>query len=119
MLCGIWTFAAFYVELFFIMGSIWTEQYYDVFGILLLTSTTVIAQIAGITVLMNYFQLCGGDYHWWWRSFINGGASAFSVFGYSFAYFQVLGCKSGVTYILYFSIMTLVSFGIFVMFGSV
>jgi hypothetical protein len=40
-----------------------------------------------ISIVITYFQLCGEDYHWWWRSFIASGGSAFYVFAYSIFYF--------------------------------
>merc|ERR1711871_1787948 len=41
-----------------------------------------------ITIVLTYFQLCGEDYHWWWRSFITAGSSALYLFLYSILYFQ-------------------------------
>jgi hypothetical protein len=40
-----------------------------------------------ISIVITYFQLCGEDYHWWWRSFIASGGSAFYIFAYSIFYF--------------------------------
>lgn len=116
---GIMPFGACFLELFFIMSSIWMDQYYYVFGFLFLTFVILMVTVAEITVLFNYFQLCGEDYHWWWRSYINGGATAFYVYWYSFQYFQQLQSNSVATYILYFGYMGLVSFGLFLICGSV
>lgn len=36
---------------------------------------------------MTYFQLCGEDYHWWWRSFLLSGSASFYVLAYSIIYY--------------------------------
>ena len=38
-------------------------------------------------MVLCYFQLCNEDYEWWWRSFLNSGASGLYLLGYSFVYF--------------------------------
>lgn len=116
---GIMPFGACFLELFFIMSSLWMDQYYYVFGFLFLTFVILLVTVAEITVLFNYFQLCGEDYHWWWRSFINGGATAIYVYLYSFQYFQQLESNSVATYILYFGYMGLACFALFLITGSV
>ena len=40
-----------------------------------------------VAIVMTYFQLCGEDYHWWWRSYILSGASSFYVLAYSIIYY--------------------------------
>ncbi len=116
---GIMPFGACFLELFFIMSSIWMDQYYYVFGFLFLTFLILLVTVSEITILFNYFQLCGEDYHWWWRSFFNGGATAIYVYWYSFQYFQQLQSSSVATYILYFGYMGLISFGLFLITGTV
>merc|ERR1712238_425496 len=78
---------AYFVELYFILASVWMDQYYYVFGFLLLVFTILIVTCAEITVLFCYFQLCGENYHWWWRSFCTAGSTALYVFIYSIFYF--------------------------------
>jgi transmembrane 9 superfamily protein 2/4 len=119
IISGIMSFGASFLEFFFIMSAIWMEQYYYVFGFLFLTFIILIVTVAEITTLFNYFQLCGEHYHWWWRSFMNGGATGIFVFLYSGWYFRTLEANSGASYILYFGYMALVSFGIFLITGSV
>ena len=55
---GILPFGACFVELFFIMSSIWMDQYYYVFGFLLLVYVILGVTCAEITIVLNYFQLC-------------------------------------------------------------
>jgi len=116
---GILPFGACFVELYFILSSVWMDQYYYVFGFLLLVFLILLVTCAEITVLFTYFQLCGENYHWWWRSFCTSGSTAIYVFVYSFVYFKQLEANSFATYMLYFGYMGLASLGLFLMTGAV
>jgi transmembrane 9 superfamily member 2/4 len=116
---GILPFGSCFVELYYIMSSVWMEYYYYVFGFLLLVFLILIVTCAEITVLFTYFQLCSEDYHWWWRSFCNGGSTAVYVFIYSFFYFKELEVNTFATYVLFFGYMFLVCAGLFMMMGFV
>mmetsp|Transcript_12850 Transcript_12850/g.29902 ORF Transcript_12850/g.29902 Transcript_12850/m.29902 type:complete len:406 (+) Transcript_12850:2-1219(+) len=116
---GILPFGACFVELYFILASVWMDQTYYVFGFLLLVFFILIVTCAEITVLFCYFQLCGENYHWWWRSFCTAGSTALYVFFYSILYFKQLQANLFVTYVLYFGYMSLVSIGLFMMTGFI
>lgn len=116
---GLLPFGACFVELYFILASVWMDYYYYVFGFLLLVFIILIVTCAEITLLFNYFQLCNENYHWWWRSFGTAGSTAIWVFMYSFVYFQQLEANSFSTYVLYFGYMGLASLGLFLMTGFI
>ena len=116
---GILPFGSFYVELHYIMASLWMERYYYVFGFLLLVFLISLITCAEITAIITYFQLCSEDYRWWWRSFANGGATALYFFAYSIVYFQQLEANSPATYILYFGYMALASLALGLLMGVV
>jgi transmembrane 9 superfamily protein 2/4 len=116
---GVMPFGACFLELFFIMSSLWMDQYYYVFGFLFLTFAILLLTCAEVSVLFNYFQLWLEDYRWWWRSFTTGGSTALYVFGYSFHYFKQLESNSPATYALYFGYMALISVGIYLVTGTV
>lgn len=101
------------------MSSIWMDQYYYVFGFLLLVYVILAMTCAEITVVLCYFQLCSEDYRWWWRSFLTSGSTAIYVFLYSIAYFSRLEGNMFVTYLLYFGYMAVISFGIFLITGTI
>ncbi|KAJ1419028.1 hypothetical protein B484DRAFT_400293 [Ochromonadaceae sp. CCMP2298] len=119
MLGGILPFGACFVELFFIMSSIWMDQYYYVFGFLLLVYAILAVTCAEITIVLNYFQLCAEDYRWWWRSFLTSGSTAVYVFLYSIMYFARLESNMTVTYLLYFGYMGIICMGIFLITGTI
>jgi len=116
---GVLPFGACFVELFFILSSMWMDQYYYVFGFTFLVFTILVVTCAEITMVLLYFQLCAEDYHWWWRTFLTSGTTAAYVFLYSSFYFSKLESNLSITYFLYFGYMGIVSFGIFLFTGTV
>lgn len=115
---GILPFGACFVELFFVMSSIWLDQYYYVFGFLFVVYIILAITCAEITIVLNYFQLCSEDYRWWWKSFLTSGSTAIYFFLYSIAYFARLESNMFVTYLLYFGYMSIISFGVFLVTGK-
>merc|ERR1711968_77348 len=97
---GILPFGAIFIELFFIMTSVWLQRFYYVLGLLILLITC-----AEISIVLCYFQLCNEDYHWWWRSFLTAGSSGLYLFAYSIMYFftqlDIIGFVSSMIYFTY------------------
>lgn len=117
---GVLPFGVVFVELFFVLSSLWLDQYYYVFGFLLIVFIILIVACAEISIVLTYFQLCGEDYNWWWRSMLNSGSSAFYLFVYSVYYFftrlEVVGFTPG---LLYFGYMFLLSTAFFLLTGVI
>jgi len=117
---GILPFGAVFIEIFFIMSSVWLPPFYYVFGFLFIVFIILIITCAEISIVMCYFQLCGEDYHWWWRSYLTSGSSAFYLFLYSILYFFTkLEIIKFVSALLFFGYMFLVSFAFFVLTGTI
>jgi len=120
LLVGILPFGAIFVELYFIMSSIWFSKVYYMFGFLFLCYGLMIITCAAVTVLLVYFLLCSENYHWHWRAFLTAGASAFYVFLNAMAYWitklQLGGIAGGVLYVGY---SALISFLFFILTGSI
>ncbi|KAL7298697.1 hypothetical protein TKK_0008456 [Trichogramma kaykai] len=87
LMAGILPFGAVFIELFFILTAFWENQFYYLFGFLFLVFIILVISCSQISIVMVYFQLCGEDYRWWWRSFIVSGGSAVYLQAYSIFYF--------------------------------
>jgi transmembrane 9 superfamily member 2/4 len=117
---GILPFGAVFIELFFILTSIWLHQFYYIFGFLFLVFVILIITCAEITIVLCYFQLCSEDYQWWWRSYLTAGSSAVYLFLYAAFYFSTkLQITKLVSGILYFGYMLLASYAFFVLTGTI
>lgn len=116
---GILPFGACFVELFFILSSMWMDQYYYVFGFTFIVFVILIVTCAEIAMVLLYFQLCSEDYRWWWRTFLTSASTAIYVFLYSSFYFSKLESNLLITYLLFFGYMLIISFGIFLITGTV
>lgn len=117
---GILPFGAVFIELFFILTSIWLHQFYYIFGFLFIVFVILIVTCAEITIVLCYFQLCGEDYQWWWRSYLTSGSSALYLFLYAaFYFFTKLNITKPVSGALYFGYMLIGSYAFFVLTGTI
>lgn len=97
-------FGAVFIELFFILTSVWLHQFYYVFGFLFLVFGILLATCAETSVVLCYFQLCAEDYRWWWRSFLSSAFSAVYFIIYAaFYYFAYLEIDKPLPTLLYFT----------------
>lgn len=106
---GVLPFGAVFVEVFFILSSLWMSYYYYVFGFLLLAFIILVVTCAEIAIVLCYFQLCAEDYHWWWRSFYVPGAAGIYLFVYSVFYYATHLSMTFVAGLLYFGYMLMIS----------
>jgi len=120
LIAGVVPFAAAYVEFFFIMTSLWMDQYYYVFGFTLVVFFILIITCAEVTLLLVYNQLCSENHRWWWFSFFAPGSTALYIFLYSIFWFKGLeASKMIMTYLLYFGYMGLICSAMFLVTGTV
>jgi hypothetical protein len=116
---GVLPFGAIFVELYFIMNSIWFSKVYYMFGFLFLCFGLMIITSAAVTVLMIYFLLCAENYHWQWRSFFTAGASAAYVFASCLLYWiKAISWSSWTSGVVYLGYSALLSGLMFVLTGE-
>lgn len=119
LLTGILPFGAIFVEIHFIMSSLWSSKIYYMFGFLFLCYGLMIVTCATVTILSIYFVLCAENYQWQWRSFATGGACALYVFINAMVFWgSRLSYSSMTSSLLYFSYSFLISLIVFVLTGK-
>ncbi|CAO3681732.1 unnamed protein product [Umbelopsis ramanniana] len=100
---GALPFAVVFMEVHFLLKSIWQGQMYGSFYFLEIVLILLVITIIEVTVALVYFQLCSEDYNWWWRSFVVSGASGIYVFCYAIAYWitvlEIDGFVAGLAYV--------------------
>ncbi|SAM06269.1 hypothetical protein [Absidia glauca] len=116
---GTLPFGAIFIELYFIMNSIWFNRIYYGIGFLFLVFLVLVLTCSQVTILMCYFHLCNEDYHWSWRAFLTSGAAGFYVFLYSvYYYFNKLAITTLTSTLLYFGYSFIISVLLTVMTGK-
>jgi len=117
---GVLPFGCIFIQLFFILNSIWSHQTYYMFGFLFLVFIILIVTCSEATILLAYFHLCAEDYHWWWRAFLTSGFTAVYFFLYCIHYFfSKLTIEGTASTILYFGYTLLLAFIFFIFTGTV
>ncbi len=117
---GLLPFASCFIEVFFIMSSLWQNQYYYMFGCLFLVVLILVVTCAEIAIVCVYFQLCNEDHHWWWRAFLAPASSAVYLGIYSiFYFFNSLDLTTLVSALMYFGYMWLASVSFFLLTGTI
>jgi len=120
LLGGLLPFGAIFMELVFMMISIWRHSFYYLFAFLFMVMVILLLTCAEISIVISYLQLCHGNHRLWWRSFLTTGSSALYVFGYAvFYYFTQLEISRFSSTMLYFGYMTSICIAFFLICGSV
>uniref|UniRef100_A0A251UUG8 Transmembrane 9 superfamily member n=2 Tax=Helianthus annuus TaxID=4232 RepID=A0A251UUG8_HELAN len=116
----IFPFGVVFIEFFFVLTSVWLNQFYYIVGFLFIAFVILIITCAETTIILCYFHLRGEDYNWWWRAYLTSGSSGLYLFLYSvFYFFTKLEITKFVSCVLYFGYMLIASFAFFVLTGTI
>ncbi|XP_011506080.1 PREDICTED: transmembrane 9 superfamily member 2 [Ceratosolen solmsi marchali] len=117
---GVLPFGCIFIQLFFILNSLWSSQMYYMFGFLFLVFLILVITCSKTTILLCYFHLCAEDYHWWWRSFLTSGFTAFYLLVYCIHYFVTkLNIEDATSTFLYFGYTMIMVYLFFLLTGSI
>ena len=108
-LTGIIGFATIFIELNYIMGALWRHQIYFLGAFLWIAFLLFVIVVGEMTVLVVFFNLCYGDYNWWWKSFIVGSSPVIYFILYTIIYFFYLRISRLSAMVVYFGMMGLIS----------
>ncbi|KAK2582521.1 hypothetical protein KPH14_004818 [Odynerus spinipes] len=117
---GVLPFGCIFIQLFFILNSLWSSQVYYMFGFLFLVFLILVITCSETTILLCYFHLCAEDYHWWWRSFLTSGFTAFYLLIYCIHFFITkLDIEDATSTFLYFGYTLIMVYLFFLLTGSI
>ncbi|XP_062107068.1 transmembrane 9 superfamily member 12 [Humulus lupulus] len=118
---GTLPFGTLFIELFFILSSIWLGRFYYVFGFLLIVLLLLVIVCAEVSVVLTYMHLCVEDWRWWWKAFFASGSVALYVFLYSINYlvFDLQSLSGPVSAVLYLGYSLLMAVAIMLSTGTI
>ncbi|CAO2822542.1 unnamed protein product [Amaranthus hypochondriacus] len=118
---GTLPFGTLFIELFFIMSSLWMGRVYYVFGFLFIVLILLVVVCAEVSLVLTYMHLCVEDWKWWWKSFFASGSVAIYIFLYSINYliFDLKSLSGPVSATLYLGYSLLMVFAIMLVTGTV
>ncbi|XXG72369.1 hypothetical protein AAC387_Pa07g1483 [Persea americana] len=118
---GTLPFGTLFIELFFILSSIWLGRFYYVFGFLLVVLFLLVIVCAEVSVVLTYMHLCVEDWRWWWKAFFASGSVALYVFLYSINYlvFDLSSLSGPVSAILYLGYSLVMALAIMLSTGTI
>ncbi|KAB2610759.1 phagocytic receptor 1a [Pyrus ussuriensis x Pyrus communis] len=118
---GTLPFGTLFIELFFILSSIWLGRFYYVFGFLFIVLMLLVIVCAEVSVVLTYMHLCVEDWRWWWKAFFASGSVSFYVFLYSINYlvFDLQSLSGPVSAILYLGYSLIMATAIMLSTGTI
>ena len=119
LVTGFIGFATIFIELSDVMGALWNHEIYLMATYFWISFFLFIIVVGEISVLFVYFNLCRGDYNWWWKSLIMGSSPVIYFIIYSIIYFFYMKISTLSASVVYFGIMGLICAMVFFICGSI
>eukprot|EP00529_Nitzschia_sp_RCC80_P017022 CAMPEP_0113459044 /NCGR_PEP_ID=MMETSP0014_2-20120614/10241_1 /TAXON_ID=2857 /ORGANISM="Nitzschia sp." /LENGTH=652 /DNA_ID=CAMNT_0000350599 /DNA_START=23 /DNA_END=1981 /DNA_ORIENTATION=- /assembly_acc=CAM_ASM_000159 len=118
-LAGLLSFGSIFIELYYVLTSLWNYKFYHVYGFLL-GVYAILAIVVGMTsIIVVYFCLNAENYLWQWTAFGSGASTAGYVFLYGIYYFVFKTQMHGFLQTsFYFGYMALISINLGLLCGT-
>ncbi|KAL0453895.1 UNVERIFIED_CONTAM: Transmembrane 9 superfamily member 12 [Sesamum latifolium] len=118
---GTLPFGTLFIELFFILSSIWLGRFYYVFGFLLIVFMLLVVVCVEVSVVLTYMHLCFEDWMWWWKAFFASGSVAVYIFLYSINYliFDLQSLSGPVSATLYLGYSLIMAIAVMLSTGTI
>lgn len=108
---GLLSFGSIFIELYYVLTSLWNYKVYHVYGFLLAVYGILAVVVSMTTIIVVYFCLNAENYLWQWTALASGGSTAGYVFLYGIYYFlfktQMTGFLQTMFYFGYMSLIAL------------
>lgn len=86
-LAGLLSFGSIFIELYYVLTSLWNYKFYHVYGFLLGVYGILTIVVGMTSIIVVYFCLNAENYRWQWTAFGSGASTAGYVFLYGIYYF--------------------------------
>jgi len=116
---GLLSFGSIFIELYYILTSLWNYKFYHVYGFLLGVYAILCLVVCMTTIIVVYFCLNSENYQWQWTAFYAGSSTSLYVFLYAIYYFVFKTSMHGIVQTsFYFGYMMLISLGMGTLCGT-
>jgi transmembrane 9 superfamily protein 2/4 len=115
---GLIPFSTILIEFIYLLSYMWRYQVYYLASFLTLSIIILVILSSEISIIFVYFNLCKGDYNWWWKSFFVSASPSLYIFILSIYYFLFLNITRFTAIIVYFLIMGFFSIVVGLVCGS-
>ncbi|GKY91101.1 hypothetical protein MPSEU_000082900 [Mayamaea pseudoterrestris] len=118
-LAGLLSFGSIFIELYYVLTSLWNYKFYHVYGFLLGVYSILTIVVGMTSIIVVYFCLNAENYLWQWTAFGSGASTAAYVFLYGIYYFLFKTQMHGLlqtTY--YFGYMSLIAINLGLLCGT-
>lgn len=117
---GLLSFGSIFIELYYVLTSLWNYKFYHVYGFLLGVYAILAIVVSMTTIIVVYFCLNAENYLWQWISLASGGSTAIYVFLYGVYYFVFKTSMTGfLQTMFYFGYMTLIALNLGILCGTI
>jgi transmembrane 9 superfamily protein 3 len=118
-LAGLLSFGSIFIELYYVLTSLWNYKFYHVYGFLLGVYAILTIVVGMTSIIVVYFCLNAENYLWQWTAFGSGASTAGYVFLYGIYYFVFKTQMHGFLQIcFYFGYMALIAINLGLLCGT-
>lgn len=111
VLAGVLPFGTVFMELVFILNSIWQNQILYLFGMLSIVFAILVVTCAEMSIVFTYLALAAERWTWWWQAFGGSASSGLYMFLYSVYY---IGSQAAVDHMPFVSTMMFMTYSLVV-----
>ena len=118
-LAGLLSFGSIFIELYYVLTSLWNYKFYHVYGFLLGVYAILTIVVGMTSIIVVYFLLNAENWLWQWTAFASGASTAGYVFLYGIYYYLFKTQMNGLLQTMfYFGYMALIAVHLGVLCGT-
>lgn len=118
-LAGLLSFGSIFIELYYVLTSLWNYKFYHVYGFLFGVYAILTIVVGMTSIIVVYFCLNAENYLWQWTAFGSGASTSIYVFLYGVYYYVFKTQMHGtLQFCFYFGYMALISINLGLLCGT-
>lgn len=118
-LAGLLSFGSIFIELYYVLTSLWNYKFYHVYGFLFGVYAILTIVVGMTSIIVVYFCLNAENYLWQWTAFGSGASTSIYVFLYGVYYYIFKTQMHGMLqFSFYFGYMALISINLGLLCGT-